>query len=260
MEKATLSCINLIGMCFRAIWLIMSRSNKCALELFLLKVVAVFVFGACGLFAGEPDVATLTSPANGATNVASSCTFQWTGVAAAQAYYLWVGTTPGTEDVVNSRGLPASSTSYTAKSLPFGQTLYATIWTELAGHWYSNSSTFTTAPQIATLLYPADGATNVDPDCVFQWTSVAGAQAYYLWVGTSAGAKDVVNTGSLPNTSNSWPGIDIPLGQTLYVTIWTELEGAGGRAAVPLPPTLWCRLLPPHRTGHLPWFSLPMER
>jgi hypothetical protein len=176
-------------------------------------------------FTTMPPIAVPTSPADGATKVDPSCTFQWTGVTGAQAYYLWVGTSPGVEDVVNSRGLPASSTSYTPKSLPFGQTLYATIWTELAGHWYPNSSTFTTAPQIATLIAPTNGANGVDPDCVFRWTSVPGAQGYYLYVGTSPGAKDVVNTGGLLNTLNSWPGIEIPPGQTLYVTIWTELAG-----------------------------------
>jgi len=176
-------------------------------------------------FATVPPIAVLTSPADGATNVAFPCTFQWTTVAAAQAYYLWVGTSPGAEDIVNSRELPASSTSWTATSLPYVQALYATIWTELAGHWYSSSSTFTTGPQIAALTAPANGATNVDPDCVFRWTSTPGAQGYYLYVGTSPGAKDVVNTGGLLNTLYSWPGIDIPLGKTLYVTIFTKLAG-----------------------------------
>ena len=152
--------------------------------------------------------------------------FQWTGVAAAQAYYLWVGTSPGTEDVLHtSGGLPAGTTSYTAKSLPYSQTLYATIWTELAGHWYSSSSMLTTGPKIAVLTTPANGATNVDPDLFFQWTSITGAQGYYLYVGTTPGAKDIVNTGGLPNTYNSWPGIGLPFGKTLYVTIWTELAG-----------------------------------
>jgi len=172
-----------------------------------------------------PAIAVLTTPADGATKVTSPCVFQWTGVPAAQSYYLWVGTSSGAEDVVNSRQLPASSTSYTAMSLPVGRTLYAAIWTELAGHWYSSCSTFTTGPQIAALTAPANGATNAAPDCVIQWTSVAGAQGYYLWVGTSPGTSDIVNTGSLPNTSHSWPGIDLPLGQTFYVTIWTKLAG-----------------------------------
>ena len=143
-------------------------------------------------FTTMPQIAVLTSPANGATNVASSCTFQWTGVAAAQAYYLWVGTSPGAEDVLHtSGGLPASSTSYTVKSLPCGQTLYATIWTELAGVWWTgNNSTFTTLPVIATLTTPANGATMVASSCTFQWTGVAATQAYYLYVGTSPLAKE----------------------------------------------------------------------
>jgi len=91
------------------------------------------------------------------------------------------------------------------------------------------------------LTTPADGATNVDPDLHFQWTSITGAQGYYLYVGTSPGAKDIVNTGGLPNTYNSWPGIGLPFGKTLYVTIWTELAG------------VWW----PGSSTSLPWRSLP---
>ena len=176
-------------------------------------------------FTTAPQIAVLTSPANGATKVASSCTFEWTGVASAQAYYLWVGTSPGAKDVVNSRGLPASSTSYTVKNLPYGQTLYATIWTELAGHWWSSGSTFTTAPQIAVLTSPADGATKVTSSCTFQWTGVAAAQAYYLWLGTSPWTQDIVNTGSLSASNTSYAVTGLPFGQTLYAIIWTKLAG-----------------------------------
>ena len=149
-------------------------------------------YSSSSTFTTVPTIATLTSPANGATRVPSPCTFQWTGVPAAQAYYLYVGTSPGAKDVVNTGGIPASSTSYTARNLPFGQTLYVTIWTELAGAWWPSQSSFITVPPIAVLTSPADGATGVTSPCVFQWTGVAAAQAYYLWVGTSSGAQDVV--------------------------------------------------------------------
>ena len=169
----------------------MNQAPKHTGGLYLWVAALMFWVGAGTAFAGAPVVATLTSPANGATKVALSCTFQWTGVAAAQAYYLWVGTSPGTKDVVmTSGGLPASSTSYTAKNLPRGQTLYATIWTELAGIWWASQSSFTTVPPIAVLTSPANGATNVASSCTFRWTGVAAAQAYYLWVGTSPGAEE----------------------------------------------------------------------
>jgi len=114
-------------------------------------------------------------------------------------------------------------------------------------------------PQVAVLTSPADGATNVDPDCVFRWNSVAGAEAYDLWVGTSPGASDVVNSFLIPSTISSWTGIDLLLGQTLYVTFRTKLAGSGGRAAAPSRPWRF-RPLPLPRTGHPPWFFPPTEQ
>ena len=44
------------------------------------------------LFDGMPSATTLTSPANGATNVSMTPTFEWTAVADASSYYLEVAT------------------------------------------------------------------------------------------------------------------------------------------------------------------------
>ncbi|MDO8944628.1 MAG: hypothetical protein Q7U75_15705, partial [Desulfobacterales bacterium] len=53
----------------------------------------------------------------------------------------------------------------------------------------------------ATLTTPAAGATGVSVTPTFQWTSVPGAQAYVLWVGTTAGARDVLGTSETAQTS-----------------------------------------------------------
>ena len=88
-----------------------------------------------------------------------------------------------------------NSTSYQPSSLlPANQTLYARMWTEVGGVWRSVDSTFTTAPLTATLTSPANGATSVSPALAFQWTSVPNVQAYVLWVGTTVGTHNVVNT------------------------------------------------------------------
>src|ERR1700730_3704880 len=36
---------------------------------------------------------------------------------------------------------------------------------------------------LATIISPANGATNVDPLAPFTWNSVSDAPAYYVWVG-----------------------------------------------------------------------------
>jgi hypothetical protein len=257
----------------------------------------------------------LTTPVNGAANVFAPCLFQWTSAAAAQAYYLDVGTTPGAKDIVNSGTLLFSQTTCPAQSLPVSQTLYASIWTKLAGvwkpsystfttgqqiamltsfasgasrvpttgtiawtsapyaqnyrlqigttpsagdvvdtgpiknlsvgvsglpgrqmlyaslsteiggQWYSSMSTFTTMPVTAILKTPADGTVSVLSPCVFQWTAVDAAQAYCLDVGTTPGAKDVINSGTLPVTGTTYAAKSLPRGQTLYASLWTKLAG-----------------------------------
>src|SRR5512135_1131297 len=76
----------------------------------------------------------------------------------------------------------------------------------------------------ATLTYPIAGAVNADLTLPFQWTSVPNVQAYYLYVGTAIGAKDLVNTGEILQTS--YLASSLPLGQTLYARLWTKVAGA----------------------------------
>lgn len=172
--------------------------------------------------ASAPLTATVTFPADGAVNANLLQPIQWTSVASKQAYYLYVGTTAGAFDLVNTGEI--QQTSYLAANLPAGQTLYARLWTKAGNVWRYTDSTFTVAPVKAVITSPASGAVNADPSNPIQWTSVAGAQAYYLYVGTSPGAKDLVNTGE--TTSTSHPASGLPLDQTVYARIWTNFAGS----------------------------------
>jgi hypothetical protein len=166
------------------------------------------------------QVATLLAPAHGAANVGAPTTFQWSAVTGVQAYYLYVGTTPGAKDVVNTG--ETLNTSYT-KPLPDGQTLYARLWTKRAGVWQYTDSTFSTAPHRARLTSPADGEANVSVPTTFQWTTVPDAQTYYLYVGTSPGATDVVNSGETSQVS--YAAGNLPEDRLLHVRLWTKLAG-----------------------------------
>ena len=44
----------------------------------------------------------------------------------------------------------------------------------------------------------------------------ASAQAYYLYIGTSEGSKDVLDTGSLSAATTSYPVPALPVGKTLW--------------------------------------------
>lgn len=168
-------------------------------------------------------LATLTTPANG-SNVAAgtSVSFTWGAVSGAVKYYLYVGTTAGASDIVNSGEI--TTTSVVHAGLPIG-TYYVTLYTKSAvPRWAHTSSTFTVvAPPTATLTSPADGS-GVSPSApvTFSWGAVNGALDYYLYVGTTAGAKDVVDSGEI--TAVSLVHAALPVG-TYYVTLYTKSAG-----------------------------------
>jgi hypothetical protein len=160
----------------------------------------------------------LTSPANGASGVDTAWPFTWTSAAGALANRLTVGTTAGGADLVDTGDM--QGTAYAASNLPGGQTLYARVWTKVtATTWSHSDASFSTAAR-ASFSYPTHNATAVDPTLPFTWTAVPGAIAYTLNIGTSLGAKTLVDTGEIPSTS--YVAASLPLGQTLYARIWTK--------------------------------------
>src|SRR6185436_10076405 len=140
----------------------------------------------------------------------------------AQAYVLWVGTSLGANNVVNTPEL--SQTSYQPSSVPGNLTLYARMWTKVGGVWRFVDSTFTTTSLTASLTSPANGAVNVNQSPLFQWTSVLNAQAYVLWVGTTAGASNLIRTNETSQTSYQSP-ITLGPNLTLYARMWAKVGG-----------------------------------
>src|SRR5215471_1096976 len=143
---------------------------------------AAFVVVASSSARAADAAAALIYPADGATGIDGSLPARWTAVDGAQAYYLYVGTTPGAKDIVNTGEL--SATTYPLAMLPSSRLLYARMWTKVAGAWRWADTTFTTAgttrSATSTLTLPADGAAGVDVAAAFRWTVVPDVQAYYL--------------------------------------------------------------------------------
>src|SRR4051794_31890333 len=90
--------------------------RPCALAALLIAVL-MLTFGAPVAIAAQP--ATLSYPTNGAQLVDANKPFTWNSVQSASGYWLWVGTSPGANDLVNSKTL--TTTSYLARNLPPGR-------------------------------------------------------------------------------------------------------------------------------------------
>jgi hypothetical protein len=183
------------------------------------RVAALLLF-LPGWAAGQSSVATITSPADGATDIDASVPAQitWTSVADAEAYYLYVGTSAGANDVYD--GGETQATAALVRLRP-STTYHARIWTKKSSGWYYSDSSFQTDAGIARLTFPADQAINIEPSIPvqFRWTSVTTAAAYYLYVGTSPGAKDAYESYETQAVS-AW--VTLAPATTYYVRLWTR--------------------------------------
>jgi subtilase family serine protease len=76
----------------------------------------------------------------------------------------------------------------------------------------------------ATIKSPAPGSTLTSASTTFSWSAgTGGVTGYYLHVGTSPGAADLVNIGPLSGTSTT---VNLPTnGATIYVQLQTVING-----------------------------------
>ncbi len=177
-------------------------------------------------FTAAPAVATFTNPLNGQSNVDTNQSFTWTSVPSAQGYFLTIGTTLYGSDLFNSGVMAAGQVTRSVPALPSGKTLYASLFTATNGAWSgSQSITFTAAPGVASLTYPAPGQSGVDTARSFTWTTVPGAQGYFLSVGTTLYGSDLVSSGVMPPSQLSRNVPVLPTGQTVYATLFTATGG-----------------------------------
>src|SRR5205085_11479604 len=93
----------------------------------------------------------------------------WTSVATAELHYVYVGTTPGATDIVNSGEIPGFAAGRTVPNPPPGTTYYVRLWTRVAGIWRYTDGTVNPLV-IAELTSPS---TDVVADLTtFRWTKV----------------------------------------------------------------------------------------
>ena len=82
----------------------------------------------------------MQSPANGAT-LSTSQTFRWNAAAGAQQYFFYLGTSPGSNNMVGTS--VGTGTQITVNGLPStGATVYVRLWTLTASGWQYNDYTY----------------------------------------------------------------------------------------------------------------------
>jgi hypothetical protein len=155
-----------------------------------------------------------------------TATFTWSCSSNASAYWLDVGTVQGQGNIFGQN--VALATSQPVSGIPSGVPIYVRLWTQISGSWQHNDYTYgaggsaCTNTGLAAMQSPAPGST-LSSAATFTWSCSSGASAYWLDVGTVAGQGNLF--GQNVGLSTSQPVSGIPGAGTIYVRLWTQING-----------------------------------
>jgi hypothetical protein len=167
------------------------------------------------------SAATMTypNPRYSYASLDATVPFTWMPVSGASGYELWIGSSPGADDVLQSGLL--SQPSFLTGPLPVGEQLWARVWTLTSGTWvYAGDVPFSAAGMITA---PAQQSLAVNPGSPVSWAPGAtidgNAPSYELMIGSSPGGNDLFDSGKTSSTSMSVPASAMPGGEPLYARV-----------------------------------------
>ena len=162
-------------------------------------------------------------PTANATRVSTTRAFEWTPVTGADAYILHIGTAPDTWNVL-AAGLLTRDLVSGDHDAADRITLYVRVGSRVGGIWRYGEHSVRRGPTTATIIYPAAGATGVVTTRAFEWTTVTGADAYILHIGTAPDTWNVLAAGLLTQPSYLVT-TTLPTDVTLYVRVGSRVGG-----------------------------------
>jgi hypothetical protein len=191
------------------------------------EIDGYWVYNSYTYTAGSNTLAVMQSPTPGTMLSGSSVAFTWSAGSGATAYYLDIGSSVGGNQYYSQN--EGTNLTATAGGLPTGAgiTVYVTLYSLVGGTWQSNAYTYQAynpATTAAVMSSPMPGSTFTGSSEMFSWNPVAGAQAYYLDIGTSMGGNQIYSVNQGTNTSVTVSTLPTD-GSQVYVTLYTELGG-----------------------------------
>lgn len=178
-----------------------------------------------------PSCSAITNPVNGETNVNSATNLVWDYADKATSYQLAIGTSPGSDDIVNQQDVGNVLSYNPLLDLPASTQIYVRIipTNENGSAVGCIEETFTTGaiatlPSCAQLISPANGDINVPLTPFLEWTDVADAVGYRVTIGNSPFSSEIVDNVTFPD--NSTFVINFEPNRTFFITI-TPFNAAG---------------------------------
>ncbi len=173
--------------------------------------------------------ATMKTPANtGDTLTGSSYTFTWTAGQNVTQYWLWFGSSVGSNNIASLDG--STGTSLTVTGLPTdGSKIYVRLFSLINGVWQTNDYSyfaFSGGSAKAVMTTPANnGATLSGSGLTFAWTAGSNVSEYWLWIGSSVGNNDMLSQGAGSATSLAVTGLPTD-GSTIHIRLFSMINGA----------------------------------
>jgi hypothetical protein len=169
-----------------------------------------------------PGVASLSTPANGATGVEPAAVLDWADVTGASTYEVQVATDSAFTNVVATATTLVGSTWTVSPALNANTSYFWRVRARNScggvGAWSSVFS-YTTRGCITlaapTLVSPAAGATGIATSPALDWSDVTGATRYEVQVATDAAFTNVVRS-STTLTSSAWTVTPALSSSTVY--------------------------------------------
>ncbi len=168
--------------------------------------------------------ARLISPANRSVLGGASQTFTWKAGTASTQYWLYVGNQRGLSDIWNEN--QGVNLTRTVVGIPVdGRRVYVRLWSLLAGVWNYVDYEFTAAgtPR-ARLSSPAEGSVLSSAPTI-SWLAGTSATRYWVYLGTTQGASNLLNQNMGAALSVSPAGLPADR-RAIYLRLWSLIGGS----------------------------------